>query len=974
LRFEANVGQTDSQVKFLSRGPGFTAFLTPEETVLTLRSGRTSSAGQPGTPEAMRAGRGRGAASVIRTRWVGGNRHSQTVGEQRLVAKGSVLKGNDPARWRAAEYFARVRTKEVYSGIDLVHYGTQGGELEYDFEVRPGANPQQIRFTVAGAETVAVDAATGDLVLRTPGGELRQRKPVVYQQVRGQRRAVPGEFVLHGAERRESAGQLEGAHESRKLGTQVAVSFRIGEYDRAKTLIIDPTLSYSTYLGGGAAEQANAVAVEGNGIVYVAGTTSSTDFPTLDQYQTDQGSDDGFLVKLDTTQTGADSLLYSTYLGGGGVDEVRAVASGGNGIVYVAGGTDSANFPLLNQYQTDQTSTDAFLMKLDTTQNGAASLDYSTYLGGGAVDVANAVAAEGSGIAYVAGSTTSTDYPTLGQYQTDQANQDAFLTKIDTTQSGVASLDYSTYLGGNNTDQAFGVAAQGSGIVYLAGSTFSTDYPLLAQYQGDQAFNDGFLTKLDTTQTGSAALLYSTYLGGSSFDEAFAVTSEGAGIVYLAGYTNSTNFPTLNQYQTDQTGQDAFLTRLDTTQSGTASLLYSTYLGGNGIDTAFATAAAGSGIVYVAGQTESTNFPTLSQYQTDQTGPDGFLTRLDTTQTGSASLLFSTYLGGNGDDLARGVAAEVDGLAYVTGSTFSTNFPALSQYQTDQTGQDAFLTVISVVPPRGPSGLTLTVLTATSVRLNWTDNSSNETGFRVMRWDSASDAYSVAASPAADSITYTDTGLQPGLRYIYQIRAYNTDGNSFGSNKVQTTRPPVAPSSLTVSLATRYRAQLNWTGVTGAAYYRVERSLNGSAYVLHATVPLSTLQFRDDGLPTGTQCSYRVRAGNAGGNSPPSPVRSVTTPPDPPASPTNLTVGTVTAGSVALSWTDASGNETGFRIWRWDEVSGVYTNVHTTAANITSYTDNSVAAGKRYVYYVTAFNGTGSSGSSNKVSAFTPAL
>jgi titin len=296
----------------------------------------------------------------------------------------------------------------------------------------------------------------------------------------------------------------------------------------------------------------------------------------------------------------------------------------------------------------------------------------------------------------------------------------------------------------------------------------------------------------------------------------------------------------------------------------------------------------------------------------------------------------------------------------------------LGQFQGNQPYNEAFLTAFDFALPLQPTGLAATLANPTSIQLSWTDNNSDEEGFRVQRWDSASAVYSDVATPPVNSTTYSDTGLTPGLRYIYQVLAFNAGSDSRVSNKAQVTLPPASPQPLNAILETRFRALLTWANVAGETSYRLERSVDSGVFTLRANLGANVTLFRDPGLLAGKQYTYRLSAINAGGTST-SVTTSINTPPDPPTAPTGLAAGTVTATSVGLSWTDTSNSETEFRIYRWDQTSGVYAVIQTTAANVTSYVDTSVVTSTRYVYYVTASNGTGSSSGSNKVSVTTPA-
>jgi hypothetical protein len=490
----------------------------------------------------------------------------------------------------------------------------------------------------------------------------------------------------------------------------------VGEYDKSQPLIIDPlVLVYSTYLGGADSDFGYGIAVDNSGYVHVIGSSSSTDFPISNQYMSDpgDGSYDVFVSKLDTTQSGTSSLVYSTYLGGGGEDRGNDIAVDTSGYTYITGGTSSTDFPTLNQYMSDpgDGASDVFVTKLDTTQSGTSSLVYSTYLGGANSDYGFGIAADNSAYAYVTGHVYSTDFPCLNQYQGDQGGYDTFVTKLDTTQSGSSCLLYSTYLGGGHYDYGKDITVNNSGFAYVTGYTGSTDFPTLNQYMsdsGDGLGDDVFVTKINTTQSGASSLLYSTYLGGGDSDIGCSIALDSSGYTYVTGYISSTDFPTLNQYMSDpgDGNKDGFVTKLDTTQSGAFSLLYSTYLGGGDNDYGLSIAVDNSGYTYLSGSTDSTDFPCLYEYQTFQGGGDVFVTKLDTTQSGTDSLLYSTYLGGGALETGLSMALDNTGNVYVAGDTYSTDFPTINHYQTNQGGLDAFVirlawATLGVTSPNG---------------------------------------------------------------------------------------------------------------------------------------------------------------------------------------------------------------------------------------------------------------------------------
>ncbi len=401
--------------------------------------------------------------------------------------------------------------------------------------------------------------------------------------------------------------------------------------------------------------------------------------PGLFTFALDNGFNNNYPLIIDP------ELIYSTYLGGSGGDYGYGIAVDAGGNAYVAGWTASTDFPTVNPYQTDQPDDDVFVTKLAP---GGGSLVYSTYLGGSGGDIAYSIAVDAGGNAYVTGFTASTNFPTVNPYQTNQASFDVFVTKLA---PGGDSLVYSTYLGGSSNDRGFGLAVDAGGNAYVTGHTHSTDFPTVNPYQTDQPNADVFVTKL---APGGDSLVYSTYLGGGIEDWGYSIAVDAGGNAYVTGYTQSTDFPTVNPYQTDQTDYDVFVTKLAPAGD---SLAYSTYLGGGSGDFGKSIAVDAEGFAYVTGNTLSTDFPTVNPYQTDQPDHDVFVTRL---APAGDSLVYSTYLGGNSADTAYSIAVDADGNAYVTGITYSTDFPTVDPYQTDQAGADVF---VAKLAPAGDS-------------------------------------------------------------------------------------------------------------------------------------------------------------------------------------------------------------------------------------------------------------------------------
>jgi hypothetical protein len=679
LSFEANQGQVDAQVKYLARGQGYTLFLTPDAAVLGLRS---EGAGKP-TEWLRLALRGAAATSAIH-------------GEGQLAGRSNYFIGNDPSQWRTnIPTFARVRYQQVYPGVDLTYYGRQG-QLENDFEVAAGVNPKVISWQVEGAERIRVDS-TGDLVLALDGSEVRLQQPRAYQWEGEQEREIPIHYRVHGQK----------------------VSFALGQYDRHQKLVIDPVLTYSTYLGGTGGDQAFGVAVDAVGDAYVTGVTASPNFPiTTPVYQsTSAGDGDVFITEFNPT---GDGIIFSTYLGGSGADIPAQILIATTplyptGALFLVGSTTSNNFPTTpaafqTAYAGDQ---DAFLAEMSLD---GSTLLLSTYIGGTAEDFGTALAVDSLGDVFVAGSTQSTDFPTMNPLQpANDGLYDVFVTEVSPT----GGLLYSTYLGGTFADYGTGVAVDSTGNVYICGYTYSTNFPTQSALQNSLAGGaDIFITKFTP---GASGLLFSTYLGGTSNDEALAMVVDTTGNIYLTGSTQSPNFPvTTNAYQSTLLGTtNAFVTKM---APGGSTLVFSTLFGGDQTDQANAMTLDTAGNIYITGFTQSDDFPRLDSFQNilgiagaGNCGSTNLLNVAINTVCADAFAakfgpngipIYSSFLGGNSTDSGQSIAVDTSGAAYVVGETFSSNFPATAgafqwQFQGSTINSNAFLTKIS--PQDAPS-------------------------------------------------------------------------------------------------------------------------------------------------------------------------------------------------------------------------------------------------------------------------------
>jgi uncharacterized repeat protein (TIGR01451 family) len=660
LHFELNRGQADDTVQFVARGPGYTLALSATEARVALRR-------SPG----------------FSLKLAEGNARARVLGQDPLPLRVNYLLGNDPSKWRTGiATFARVRIEQVYPGINLVYYGNQR-ELEFDFLVEPHADPERIRLRFAGAQNVQLSEA-GDLVLESAGQSVRLKRPVMYQEMSGGKLEVAGGYVL------------------RKNGR---VGVRVGAYDRSKRLVIDPVLVYSTYLGGNGSDYGHAIAVDADGSAYVAGFTESSDFPAEGASSDSAlgGTMDVFVTKLNPAGT---ALEYSTYLGGTGRDGAYGVAVDTNKNAYLMGFTESADFPTSNgAFDTSLGGThDCFVTKLGPT----GALVYSTYLGGSAIEnqgaASGGIAVNNAGNAFVCGLTTSVDFPTTtGAYDRSMGGiTDAFVTRLNANGS---ALVYSTYLGGSMHDFANAIALDASENVYVTGGTRSSNFPTTPGAY-DQTFGGGtcfvnpvpcsdvFVSKLNAS---GSALLYSTFLGGAREDTGDGIAVNGSGEVVVTGEVNSDDFPVVNAlYDTYRGGGDAFVTKLNNVGSAP---VYSTYLGGLGLDQGYAIALDPSGNAYVGGYTSSAVFPTTPDgVSTNVMGfSDGFFARFNAMGT---ALDYSTFLGGDGGEYVFALALGPDRAVYLTGLTESTNFPTVAGgYSTTRSSfRDAYVTKFESVP------------------------------------------------------------------------------------------------------------------------------------------------------------------------------------------------------------------------------------------------------------------------------------
>jgi hypothetical protein len=664
--FVENVGQGHRSATHLAQGPGYAFAFGQEGVRLSLSpsfSVGLEFVGANPNAEAVLAGRPTGGADYL-------------VGER--------------SRWRTGlATYPELVYRDLWPGVDMAFTGSKGA-LKYEFRVAPGADPSRIQLAYQGAQSLSVGSA-GALSVNTKQGVLKDKAPVSYQTIDGRRVPVESSF----------------AHAP---GT--GYGFTVGAYDHSKPLVIDPALQYSTFLGGSGEDAGLSIAVRGDD-AYVTGATFSTDFPVRHTaFDTSpNGGQDAFVARLDTTKRRNAGLEYSTYLGGFLDDAGLGIAFRGSD-AYVTGIAVSPNFPTTaNAY--DQSfngfPADVWVSRIDTEKSGAASLEYSSYIGSGGLDIGLDLVVKGSDV-ILTGLAGAENFPTANAYDStfNGGGIDGFVARIDTA-AGAAGLEYSSFLGGGGPDSGRGIVVKGND-AFIAGPTGSPNFPTTAT-AFDTSFNggglDAFVTRLDLNTPGDAGLEYSTYLGGAGLEDQPPPERPGTSIdvvdqdAYVSGVTNSPDFPTTpNAYDTSHNGdRDAFVTRLDTSQSGAAGLEYSTYLGGSGEDIGREIDVNRRG-EYLIGATTSADFPvTPNAFQANnQGGQDAFVTRLDIDQPGLAGLQFSTYLGGSDTDFGRSIVARRDH-AFVAGFTRSADFPKRGAFDPSFNGvQDGFVTRLDTEP------------------------------------------------------------------------------------------------------------------------------------------------------------------------------------------------------------------------------------------------------------------------------------
>ncbi len=807
LRFEANAGQWDARVRFVTRSNGTTLFLTDDAMTLQLHGASTS------TAVTMRL------ANV---------RPSAPVGESILGTKSNFFLGNDPAHWRTdVPNFAQVRAKEWAPGVDVVWHGGAKG-LEYDLDVAAGTDASRIAFDIEGANAIAL-TADGSLAIETPTGRLTQLPPRVLQN--GSELAT--RYRIEGERR---------------------VAFDLEGYDPRKPVLIDPTLAFSTYLGGNASDleyNHGSIAVGPGGAIFVGALSQSTNYPLANPIQGSlAGANDVVITEL---SPGGAGLVYSTYLGGSAEEECYDIAVDSSGNAHVVGYTESANYPTSNAYSTTLNGfRDAFVAKLGPT----GSLLYSTYLGGNKADEAYGVAIGTNGAAYVTGGTSSANFPTTsGAFQTTTPGGGPFVTEL--LPSG-GSLVFSTFVG--TYAYANAIAVDSTGATYITGDVASGTVPTVNAFQTtNKGLSDVFVSKLDPT---GSTLVYSTYLGGTSSDYGNGIAVDGTGAAYVTGSTLSTNFPTTPTAYTPTIGAGSDRSFVAKFAPSGSSLAYSTFIGhatGGAQSIAYDIAVDAIGSAVITGKTGATTFPVYNAFQPTLAGSwDAFITKLLPTGSGVA---YSTFLGGSGADLGYGVALDGAGDVYVTGTTSSVNFPTLSPYQATNGGNvDLYVAKITdgplalgltpsstTVAPKGSKTFSAFGGSGTGYSYSFSTNASGGT------INASTGAYVAGSTPSViDVVRVTDSA-----------NAVATANVTVGPGvSLSPAAPTVAPKSTIAFAASGGSGSgFTWSLSTNASGGTINPSTG--AYVAGATGSVSDIVHVIDALGNSADANVTVSAGVA---------------------------------------------------------------------------------------------------------------
>lgn len=986
LLFIQNKGQIDPRVAFYLQSRDKNIYFSRDGLTITLSSlqetpsggatGGQSRTAKPDLPGRLaRTGIEAGPAVpagelrrwTVRLDFVGSNPQTAIKPLDRTEARISYFRGGPDEWFTALPSYRSIVYRELWPGVDL-YLGGESSYLKLQFVLAPGTDPSSIKLNYRGATAVAVNEK-GQLEVSTLAGSFLDEAPLAFQYKNGKK--IPVEVRFEVIEHKTGDNGL----------VNCLHTFKTGDYDRSLPLYIDPAiLVYSGYLGGSYNDRALPLTIDQNGFAYLTGWTGSLDFPVAVgpdlTYNGPSLGTDAFVAKIDPSGSG---LVFCGFLGGSNDDGGAGIAVDSSGYVYVCGYTRSTDFPVYGGPQITPGANisltgDGFISKINPT---GTALVYSGYLGGSRADVANSVAVDSTGRAYLCGTTESSDFPArIGPDTSHNGLKDAFVCRV--AASGI-SLDWSGFIGGTADDIGSWLALDSSGNVYLTGYTSSTQgqfFPVRnGPYLTHKGGLDAFVAKIASAGN---SIIYCGYIGGTGDDYGAGVAVNQTGEAFIAGFTNSqSGFPLLlGPDLTYNGGWEAFISRIN--QNGTG-LIYSGYVGGSLDDFGLAVAVDAQDIAYLAGATDSADFPVAGgPYSAYAGGRDAFIMAIKADGSG---YYFSSFLGGSDREEANGLAAFGDGNCYLAGFSRSWNFPVLvgpflqPGGGVGQLAEDAFVArIYGLIPPLSPANLRQTAVTAESVSLAWDDRSNNEEGFKVERKTGDSGLWTQIATVGADVISFQNTGLSEGTNYYYRVRAYNSAGDSAYSNELPVLTLPAAPTNLTATAIHERQVNLSWVDNSGGETgFRVERKIGSGAWATLTTLAADVTSYPDTSVIESTTYTYRVFAFNGSGDSAASNEALVTTPAlTVPLAPSGLQATALSASSVQLNWVDNAYNEDGFLIERKTGAGGSWSQVGTASLDATAFTDSGLTELTTYYYRVRAYNSAGQSDYSNEAVVTTP--
>ena len=906
MSFEANRGQAEPGASYLGRGSAWTVAVNPSGAVF--RSGP-------------------GASGSVSMRLRGARVDATVEGVGPLRTRSNYLLGNDRSRWvLGAPHFEGLRAAGVLTGVSLRWRGVAGGRVRYDFECDAGADPSSIALDFDGAESVLA-APDGGLEVRSAAGVLRHSPPVAWQVRGGERLPVPCVFRTEGATAR----------------------FHVAGLDPALPLVIDPTIDFSVPFSGNST-QIYGCGIDSEGGIVLAGRTSTNFGATAGAFQTTKGpGDEGFVVRY---LPGSSTIDWSTFLGGGGEDRCWSLAIDDEDFIYLTGATGSTDFPLEGPFQgTLGASGAAFVAKLAPTGDALA---YSTFLGGNVQEEGEGIAVDASGRAWVCGWTTSTDFPLVDPVDSTQSAYEGFVTCLNANGNGIVS---STLLGGTASEILWDIDVAPDGTIWIGGYTASNDLSTVSPVQSQSAggTTDAILASLSSD---GKTLQFCSYLGGTGQDEAYDLAIDADGNPVFVGYTVSTNFPTVSPLQASNGGGaggfDAWVARLD---AAAKTISFSTYFGGSASESAHAVAIDPDGGILVAGQTRSSDFPTVDPVDGSYADVDDmFVSKISAD---GSELLFSTYLGIQTNEVVLALAT--DG-AIVAAAGYWTN-PSTNGFE----GRTVSLRFL----PDPYRQFAADSVTGLAVALSWTDPHAGAYGVEVQRATGTGD-FSTIADLAEGSTTHADDTVTELLTYRYRVRGTSASGDSPWSKIVTVKIPPRAVEDLAASVLVDGTVGLAWTDASSVETgYSVFRRTGGSgSFSSILNLPAGSSGAVDGTAVGETQYEYRVRTlAPAGAQADAGPV-AITTPP---RVPLNFSVQALDDQSVALSWQDQSAVETGFEVQRRDDdAAGPFATSTTAAAGVTLRLESGLASGNAYTWRVRTVGASGNSPWSPEVSLVTP--